>query len=190
MQRTAVIFAILLAIGSVVLKLANPALPENFSIFYALALFCGCFLRGHLAFVLPVGAIFFSDIVGHWIDDYQLGIYGSLAMILNYAGFAVMSGLGVLIRENRNLARVAGASLVGAALFFVISNFGAFLDPRMGHTASISGLLQCYSDAIPFARGTFASSLLFSVSAFAAYEVFASAYANGSEKVLAKETTR
>ncbi len=190
MSRSTVVFAILLAIAAIVLKLVNPALPENFSLFYALALFCGCFLRGPIAFALPIGAILISDVAGHFIDDYQLGMYGLLAMTLNYIGFALMTGLGILLRKNSSLYWVAGASIVGAAVFFVVSNFGAFLDPRMGHPNTFVGLMKCYSDAIPFARGTFSSSLLLSLASFAAYGAWMSAYAPRRENVFAEEARR
>jgi hypothetical protein len=169
MKLSAILFAFGLSVAAIVLKLLNLQLPENFGIFYALALFCGCFLRGALGWALPVAALLFSDIAGQLIDDSMLGVYSVNAMLLNYAGLAAMTGFGTALRKNQNLFLVAGCSLAGASVFFVLSNFGAFLDPLMGYDRSLAGLMDCFAKGLPFARGTFSSSLIFSLASFATY---------------------
>lgn len=170
MKRSALVFALGLAVATIVLKLANPQLPENFAIVYALALFCGCYLSGVLRWALPVATLLFTDIAGHFVDDYLLGTYATVAMVLNYVGLSAMTGIGALLRRNPNLVVVGIGSLVGAGAFFLLSNFGAFLDPRMGYESSFAGLIDCYVKGYEFARGTFSSSLIFSLACFGAYQ--------------------
>ena len=55
--------------------------------------------------------------------------------------------------------RVSG-SLLGACLFFVITNFGVWSLGSYGYT--IQGLLLCYTLAIPFFGNTLIATLVFS----------------------------
>ncbi len=169
MKRRPLIFACLLAVAAIALKLVNPQLPENFALFGTLALFCGCFLRGPLSWCLPVAALVISDFAGQWVDDYLLGSYSVLAMCLNYFGLAVMCGVGRLNKLRDSLVLVACTAVVGSSAFFLISNFGAWLDPRMGYPRSALGLLECYAAGLPFSRGTLASDVLFSLASFTFY---------------------
>jgi hypothetical protein len=183
MNRQALGFAIGLSIVAILLKLVNPNLPENFSLFYAVAIFSGCFLRSGWAWGIPLSTFILSDVLGCIVDDALLGSYAITSMALNYVGIALMIACGVLLRRNQNMFYVAGASIIGAALFFVISNFGAFLDSRMGYTRTWDGLVQCYTMAIPFARGLFSSSFMFSCAAFFAYQQIAQARPIASTEV-------
>lgn len=170
MKNSSLVFALGLTAAAIGLKLWNPQLPENFGIFYALALFSGCYLRGVLGWALPVVALLFSDIAGQFIDDNALGVYSPLSMSLTYVGLTAFTAIGAVLRRNQNLFLVGLGSLAGATVFFLVSNFGAFLDPRMGYDNSVAGLIDCFVKAIPFARGTFSSSLIFSLASFGAYQ--------------------
>tara|TARA_B100001996_G_scaffold377107_1_gene359253 strand:+ start:750 stop:1238 length:489 start_codon:yes stop_codon:yes gene_type:complete len=58
------------------------------------------------------------------------------------------------------LYRISGA-LLGACLFFIITNLGVWISGLYGYT--FNGLLSCYILAIPFFGYTFISTLLYSV---------------------------
>jgi hypothetical protein len=45
-------------------------------------------------------------------------------------------------------------SLSASALFFLTSNFGAWLVPEMNYPRNLGGLLTCYIAAIPFLHQT------------------------------------
>ena len=170
--RTSLIFASGLALAAFTLKLANLELPENFSLFGALAMFSGCFLRGRLAWLLPVAVLALTDCVGHLLNDRTLGLYDPITMIFNYGGFAAMSGIGMLLRKDNNLLVVGVATLVGTSLFFLISNFGCWIDPRMAYPTTFTGLSSCYTAAIPFARGSFSSDLVATLAMFSLVKVY------------------
>ena len=58
------------------------------------------------------------------------------------------------------LYRISG-TLLGACLFFIITNLGVWISGLYGYT--FNGLLSCYILAIPFFGYTFISTLLYSV---------------------------
>lgn len=159
-------------------------LPENFACFGALSLFCGLMLKGPMRWALPMMTLFAADCLGHFLGTPQMGFYNVQSMTLNYLGMAAMvlvgTGVGALANlESRNQwqpwAMVAGGCLTGSMLFFLISNFGAWLDPLMGYETSLGGLIQCYTMGLPFFRPTLTSDMLFGVGFYATYRLVAAA---------------
>ena len=169
MKSTATTIAAALAAFAIVLKLSNPALPENFWAFGGLALFCGYALQGSRTWTLPLAAFIAADIIGHAIDDVALGIYYPAAMLLNYAGLTAMCGVGAAMRGQTNWIVICGGCLCGSAAFFLLSNFGAWLDPAMMYPRTLSGLYTSYIQGVPFARGTVSGDLLFGASSILSY---------------------
>ena len=169
MKSTATILAVALAVFALILKLANPALPENLWAFGGLALFCGYALRGTAAWAFPVAVFIAADVVGHLINDVSLGLYHPLSMLLNYAGLAAMCGVGAAMRRQTNWLVICGGCLCGSAAFFLVSNFGAWLDPQVGYPRTLAGLGQCYAAGLPFVRGTVSGDLLFGASSILSY---------------------
>jgi hypothetical protein len=84
-------------------------------------------------------------------------------MAFNYAGFAAMVGVGHLLRRKDSAEWVVGSAMVGSLLFFLLSNFGCWLDPLLKYDRSFSGLLNCYGMAFYFFRYTLASDILFTL---------------------------
>ena len=65
------------------------------------------------------------------------------------------------------LKRISGA-LLGAVLFYIISNFGVWINGSYGY--SFEGLITCYTLAIPFFGYTLISTLIFSTIIEAVYK--------------------
>ena len=65
--------------------------------------------------------------------------------------------------------RLAGA-LTGAILFYLITNFGVWLNGSYGY--SLNGLIACYTLALPFFGYTLISTLVFSVIIEAIYKSY------------------
>lgn len=168
-------FAILLAVSAFGMRFAP--LPENFGCFGALSVFCGYVLRGGARWLIPLVGFFVADCVGHFLRTHGMGFYHVPSMVLNYLGFAAMVGTGAISknitsRYSSQLLPWSGmvvGSLVGSILFFLISNFGAWLDPQMGYEKTIDGLVNCYMLGLPFYRATLASDLVFGCGFYAAY---------------------
>ena len=79
-------------------------------------------------------------------------------MKLNKVVFPV-AGLGSRFFTKTLLNRIGG-SLLGACLFFIITNFGVWSLGSYGY--SFNGLIACYTLAIPFFAYSLTSTFIFS----------------------------
>lgn len=166
-RNQVIVICTILALLTLALRFAP--LPENFSAFGAFAMFCGIFATGSARWWMPLAVLFVADCIGHFGGIAGMGFYNPVAMLLNYAGFASMSLVGMAFRQlfanssGRALLGLPAATIFGSACFFLISNFGAWLDPRMQYPQSLSGLLDCYFAGLPFWRSTLQSDLVFTL---------------------------
>ena len=137
--------------------------PPNFAPVAAIGLFAGATLDRRAAWLVPFAALVLSDVF--------LGFYRLDAMFFNYLGFAACLGIGALaLKHQRGVVRVGAASLVSALAFFTLSNFGMWASGYYPRT--LSGLSQCYTQALPFFRNTLASDLLYSAALFGGFALY------------------
>ena len=129
--------------------------PANFAPIAAMALFSGAHFSRRQALILPLVAMFLSDML---IDFY------GLEMLFVYGSFVCISLLGSFLKERTNVANLLLASFFSSCFFYVVTNFGVWLVGTM-YTKDLTGLVDCYVAAIPFFRNTFAGDL-FSVTIF------------------------
>ncbi len=136
----------------------------------ALALFAGTRLRSRWAFLVPVAAMFVSDLLLIKPLEDKGGAFG-LDRPLIYGCFVLYVLMGRLLsRKESSPLVLGGAALLGGAPFFVLSNFAVWLGGTYyPHTRA--GLGQCYALAIPFYRNTLAGDLLFTLAFFGLYAV-------------------
>jgi hypothetical protein len=129
----------------------------NFTPILSLALFGGMYLKGRQPVWVPLGLMVLSDaFIG--FHDTMFYTWGSILLI---------SLIGLYLRDHKNWANVLTASLLSSVLFFMVTNFGAFLS-LYPHT--LAGLQQCYILAVPFYRSTVVSTMAYSLVFYAAYE--------------------
>ncbi|MEI9959603.1 MAG: DUF6580 family putative transport protein [Limisphaerales bacterium] len=132
--------------------------PPNFSPIAALALFGGAqFADKRLAFLVPLAAMFLSDLV--------LGLHSLIPVI--YGSFALITYLGFWVRQKQNFWRIGGATVAGAILFFVVTNFGVWALGSF-YPKTAAGLTECFVAAIPFFWNTLASDLFYTAILFGA----------------------
>ena len=149
--------------------------PPNFSPIEAVALFGGAyFAKRHWALLVPLLAMFASDLVLGLLNG---GIYwsyfASAGYLLVYACIALSTLLGFGLRGKVGAGRVLAYSLAGSMLFFVVTNFGAWLsDPSYPKTAA--GLVACYVAGIPFFQWTVLGTLFYSALLFGGFELMRS----------------
>lgn len=150
------------------------ALPWiNFSAMGALAILCGAVVRpAWLGLLIPLGCRVLTDCVIESRTGY--GFYGS--WMFDYAAYVTIFTIGRWLRPSNTLSAF-GAGLMAAAAFFVISNFGVWCMPQDGgqflYPRTLAGLATCFVKAIPFARGTFAGDVGFSVVFLGALQLLA-----------------
>jgi hypothetical protein len=88
-----------------------------------------------------------------------LGFYAITPVV--YGSFALIVCLGFWVRRRRSVGRIAGAAMMSALLFFVVTNFGVWAMGQL-YPATPGGLVDCYVAAIPFFQNTLLSNLFYS----------------------------
>lgn len=140
-------------------------LPDiwNFTAVGALAVFAGSQLKNtRLAFIVPVAAMALSD----------LFIGGGFNAVV-YAGFVAMVACGLFIRNKVSAANIALASICGAVIFFLITNF-AFLYPWYPH--NIQGVIQSYIMGLPFLRNMLLADIIYGTLLFGGFYLLEKRY--------------
>jgi hypothetical protein len=158
------------AVIAVSLRLMDRPLM-NFSAMGAFALLCGRYVSSPgLGIAIVLGVRLLTDVVLQVRTGY--GFYGSITF--DYAAYAAVFWLGRSIRPSRMTITLASAVL-SAAVFFLISNLGVWCMPHNGqylYPRTLAGLVDCYTKGLPFARGTIAGDIVFSLAFFAAARLF------------------
>lgn len=151
--------------------------PPNFSPVEAMALFGGAWYASRrVALLVPLAAMLASDLALAWVHGGQyLDYFTSADFWLVYVAIAACTALGFGLRGRVHAPRVLGFALAGSLLFFMITNFGAWLaDITSAHSiyaANLSGLAVAYVAGIPFFQNTVAGSLFFSAVLFGGFEL-------------------
>ena len=113
-----------------------------------------------LSFYIPVifgikfiPALIISFAITDLIIGYHLGTHWTWGSIL------VIGIISKFFTKNY-LWRMSGA-LLGASIFFIVTNFGVYLSGMYGY--SFKGFIECYTLAIPFFTYSVISTIIFSV---------------------------
>jgi len=104
-------------------------------------------------------------IIGFAITDLFLGFHSTTLFTWGAVIF-----IGLLSKHfiKNIISRISGA-LVGACIFFIVTNFGVWSIGSYGYT--INGLLTCYTLAIPFFAYSLISTFIFSSIIEAVYKI-------------------
>ncbi|MDD5508667.1 MAG: hypothetical protein PHD25_10155 [Bacteroidales bacterium] len=112
----------------------------NFTPVAAIALFGGaCLNKRYLAFLIPLTALFISDLI--------LGFHGMMGWV--YTGFIITACIGLLLKKRITPLTVTGASLLSSVIFFLLTNFGAWIASPI-YPDSFAGLVECYVAGLAF----------------------------------------
>ena len=136
--------------------------PDNVTPIMALGLFGGCYLNNKSALLIPLLALFVSDLV--------IGLYAFPIMASVYLSFAFGGLIGRWLRNRKSILNIAGGTLVSSILFFIVTNFAVW---AFGHyyASTATGLTQCYLNALPFFRNSLLGNLAWVVLLFGSYEL-------------------
>jgi len=142
--------------------------PMGFAPQIAMALFAGSVSRDkRFAFLFPVLSLFISDLLYQFLYSQGLstikGFYSGQWQ--NYLLIASITIIGFFINKNK-IGQIFVGSLAGAVYFFLASNFmvwigGGWDINNQPYPRSFSGLMLCYSEALPFFKWSVLSTLLF-----------------------------
>jgi hypothetical protein len=120
--------------------------PYNFVPIGALALFGGAqFADRRMAFLVPFAALLLSDLC--------IGFYSHMEWV--YGCFALITCLGLWLRSHCGAWNIARTTVVASTLFFLVTNFGVWVDgTALLYAKNLAGLMACYVAAIPFFGNT------------------------------------
>jgi len=136
--------------------------PPNVSPVAAMALFGGAYFTDRkLAFVIPLIALLFSDLI--------IGLHNTLPFV--YGAFAVTVLMGIWLRNRIGVMTVAVAAVGASLLFFLVTNFGAWLLIPGLYPQTLEGLMQSYVAGIPFYTNTLIGDLFFTAVLFGGFHL-------------------
>jgi hypothetical protein len=133
--------------------------PWNFTPVGAMALFSGAkFGRTWKAFLFPLAALFCGDLI--------VGFHRLMPIV--YFSFCVSVLLGIAFRNRQSLRPLGLATLLGAAQFFLVTNFAVWATGNT-YPHSILGLVTCYVAGIPFFGNTLAGDACYALAFFVGF---------------------
>ena len=131
--------------------------PPNFTSLLALSFYVPALLG-----VRYIPALVLSFL----ITDIFIGFHSTFLFTW---GSVVVIGLFARRFNETILRRISGA-LIGAVIFFIISNFGVWAFSPM-YAKTLTGFVQCYSLALPFYGTSLMGDLVYSTILFGAYQL-------------------
>ncbi|MDE2311484.1 MAG: hypothetical protein KGJ93_00135 [Patescibacteria group bacterium] len=133
----------------------------NFAPVTALAIFSAATLGWKKSVGITLAARFVSDL--------YLGFFAWPLMVAVYASHlvGVLFGLWIKKADNHRWLKIIGSSLGASMIFFAVTNFAFFYGT---YTHDLVGIVQAYSNGLPFLRGTMLGDLGYTVALFGAYQ--------------------
>lgn len=133
--------------------------PVNVAPIAAMALFGGAYLDKRYAIVLPLAAMFVSDLF--------LGFHASMPMV--YASFIISGLIGMWLKKHKSVPTLLIASVASSLIFFLLTNFNYWYATAL-YPKTIAGFFESYVMALPFFRNTLLGDLFYTGLFFGGYE--------------------
>ncbi|HPS20272.1 MAG TPA: hypothetical protein PKY78_04720 [Candidatus Omnitrophota bacterium] len=124
----------------------------------AIALFAGAYLNKKISPWVPFIIMAVSDVI--------IGLHD--VVFFTWGAFIITGFMGMYLKQHRNPVSVFSMSILSAAMFFVITNFGVWM---AWYPHTFAGLTDCYVKAVPFLRNTLLSNVIFTAALFGIYEI-------------------
>ena len=164
-KKLIVFILILVALATACKFFFGPDLEwSGFSPVIAIALFSGFIIKQRdMSFILPLLALFISDIVIHVLYMQNLfpyaGFYGG--QWKHYLILLSATLIGLMLKGKNNASLLAG-SVIAPTVFFLLSNFAVWLGTtEVVYSKDFSGLMTCYAAGLPFYKNALIATLVF-----------------------------
>jgi len=132
----------------------------NFTPVGAVGLFAGAFCQPRHAWQVPIAVLLITDLI--------IGFYNPVILASVYLGFAFAPLIGqLLLGKTRSVLRIGTGVWISATVFFIVSNFGVWL---AGYPQTLSGLIECYTRALPYYGTALVGDALYATALFGGYE--------------------
>ena len=123
----------------------------NMTPFTALALFSGSQHQSHWSLLAPLIPLVATDLF--------FGLHATIPFV--YGSMILISLLGRRLHKKSPLS-LAGATVASSLLFFIITNFGAWLTSGL-YPQTLGGIVTAFTLAIPFYQNAVIGDLAFSL---------------------------
>jgi len=167
-QQANIILAIFLVLLAASARIFNASLHiPNMVPIAAIGLFSGAIIKDKrsLAFLIPLLGQFLGDVYFQLFTNIP-GFYSLPGMLFNYCALVGATALGVTMKQPKP-ATTIGYLLGASSLFYLVSNFGYFVQGWNGYTFEALG--KTYIDAIPFYKFTLLGDMAGGVVLFGSY---------------------
>jgi len=114
-------------------------------------------------FWIPAALLIASDVYLN-LRVYQIPF--AMDQYVMLAWYFVPCLMGTLLRDRVKPLNVLGAGLGTGVGFYLVSNFSVWAFGNIAYARNFSGLIECYTKAIPFFRNGIISDVLFSAVLF------------------------
>lgn len=173
-------------------------MPPNFSAAYALVFCAGVYFRNRHGWWVPLVIMLLTDVALNFFYYRPRGWNGfQIYQVMNYAAYAAIFLLGRRFKPESSLASMVGGGLLGAVLFYLITNtaawfFNPFNNSEYGHNWESWLLAMTFGtgswpDTWMFFRNTLLSSGLFTA-LFGAAMKYSQHLESAAEKKAAEAT--
>ena len=139
----------------------------NFTAVGAVALFGGAYLSKRMAFIIPLLALFISDLfLNNLVYANQFPEFYDGFMLFNvkglpvYGAFIAVILIGMFLIKKATIKNVLGSAILASVVFFLITNFAVWAGSVM-YPKSFAGLIACYTAAVPFFWNTMLGNFFF-----------------------------
>jgi hypothetical protein len=125
-------------------------MPPNFSAAYAIVFCAGLYLPGRLGWIIPLCVLGGSDLLITLIFYSDGGFSPGrfiLAQAPNYLAYAGLIGLGRLFGAKRPWWMLFGGGLIGALLFYIVTNTAAWIN--LPYAKTLAGWIQALTTGLP-----------------------------------------
>ena len=127
--------------------------PPNFTPILAISVFAGIKFKNNLfSYIVPIIAMLISDAI--------IGFHSGI--------LAVYSAIFLSAAIAKKFNSINSSVLASCILFFLVTNFQVWI-LSSGYSKSLSGILECYTLAIPFFGMTLLSTYFYSYILFYGY---------------------
>lgn len=156
----------------IVLAASTRIIPHwpNFTAMGAMALFGAAYLRSFwLALLIPFAALYMSDLIINnviYASYYDHFVWQISPFV--YLAFALLLGIGYLLRNRVKTTNVIFASLSASVVFFIVTNSASWLIDPM-YAKNFAGYLTALGAGIPFFWNTLAGDLFYCGVLFGGY---------------------
>ena len=136
-------------------------------------------MNSYLIFFTPQINQFTFPFIAYWVSDLLLDnivytqYYDGFQWMGSpwvYASFALIIVLGFVLLKKVSINNLVIASLSSSVLFFLITNFGAWMSSTI-YAKTFSGLIAAYIAGIPFFWNTLAGDLFYVSVLFGSFEL-------------------